>query len=103
MYAQREIAYVQDTIKDRSKIFWEIIFFRAITMTVSIIIFFCTFVNGNNDYKTYYLIFSLELISNCFDITWFFQGLEDFKKCYKKYYCKIDINFIDFYVSKNFK
>ncbi len=80
MYAQREIAYVQDTIKDRSKIFWEIIFFRAITMTVSIIIFFCTFVNGNNDYKTYYLIFSLELISNCFDITWFFQGLEDFKK-----------------------
>lgn len=30
MYAQREIAYVQDTIKDRSKIFWEIIFLEQL-------------------------------------------------------------------------
>ena len=79
MYAQREIAYVQSDIKERSKIFFEIIIFRFITMFVSILLYYIFFVNGNN-YQHYYFILIMELVSTCFDISWFFQGLEEFKK-----------------------
>ena len=79
MYAQREIAYVQSDIKERSKIFFEIIIFRFITMFVSIFLYYIFFVNGNN-YQNYYFILIMELVSTCFDISWFFQGLEEFKK-----------------------
>ncbi len=33
-----------------------------------------------NDYNIYYKILILEIIGNSIDITWFFQGIEDFKK-----------------------
>lgn len=79
MYAQREIAYVQDNIKERSKIFWEINILRFITMSISIILYYIFFVNGSR-YQFYYFILILELISNCFEISWFFQGLEEFKR-----------------------
>lgn len=79
MYAQREIAYVQNDIQKRSKIFWEIVIFRFITMTISIIIYYIFFIKSSK-YQLYYLIFTIELISTCFDISWFFQGLEEFKK-----------------------
>lgn len=79
MYAQREIAYVQNDIQKRSKIFFEIVIFRFITMTISIIIYYIFFIKGPK-YQLYYFIFTIELISTCFDISWFFQGLEEFKK-----------------------
>lgn len=79
MYAQREIAYVQNDIQKRSKIFFEIVIFRIITMAISIIIYYIFFVKGPK-YQLYYFIFIIELISTCFDISWFFQGLEEFKK-----------------------
>ena len=34
LYGQREIAYNQDNIKKRSKIFWEIVLFRFITLAI---------------------------------------------------------------------
>lgn len=79
MYAQREIAYVQDDKEKRSKIFWEIIILRIITMSISMVIFYLTYINGT-EYTMYYKILLLEMVSTCFDISWFFQGLEDFKK-----------------------
>lgn len=79
MYAQREIAYVQDNVKQRSKVFFEIVILRAITMTISIILYYIFFIRGSQ-YQLYYAIFTIELISTCFDISWFFQGLEEFKK-----------------------
>ena len=43
------------------------------------IIFYATFVNGSQ-YQIYYKILLLELLGNCIDISWFFQGMEEFKK-----------------------
>lgn len=80
LYGQREIAFVQDDKKKYSKIFWEILLLKTITLSISMIVYWITFVYGNNDYRIYYKILTLELIANIIDISWFFQGLEDFKK-----------------------
>ncbi len=79
MYGQREIAYNQNNKKKISVIFWEVNLFRIATMSVSLLIFYFTFVK-NNQYSMYYKILILEIIGNCIDISWFFQGLEEFKK-----------------------
>ena len=80
LYGQREIAFVQDDKKKYSKIFWEVLLLKTITLSISMIVYWITFVYGNNDYRIYYKILTLELIANIIDISWFFQGLEDFKK-----------------------
>ena len=79
MYGQREIAYNQDKKSERSKIFKEIFFLRFITLSASLILFYITFCR-NGEYHVYYTIFTLEIVANIFDISWFFQGLEEFKK-----------------------
>ena len=79
MYGQREISYALNDKDKRSKIFFEILFFRIITMIISILFFYIIFVR-TGEYAIYYKILLLELVATCFDISWFFQGLEEFKK-----------------------
>ena len=79
LYGQREIAYNQGKKNKCSIIFWEIIILRTITMLISLILYYFIFVNGQQ-YQIYYKILTLELIANCLDISWFFQGIEEFKK-----------------------
>ena len=79
LYGQREIAYNQKSKEKYSKVFWEIVLLRIVTMSISLIIFCFTFA-FENDYKIFYRILILEIIGNCIDISWFFQGLEEFKK-----------------------
>ena len=79
IYGQREIAYVQNDIRKRSKIFFEITFMRCITLGVSLFIFYITFCL-KGQYSIYYKILILEIIANAIDISWYFQGLEEFKK-----------------------
>ena len=81
LYGQREIAYVQEDDKKRSITFWEILFLKIITMTISIFIFWVTY-GMYGQYKIYYRILVIELISQCIDISWFFQGIEEFKKTF---------------------
>jgi len=79
LYGQREIAYAQENKEKRKKVFIEIVIFRFITILLSTIIYFFAFVNGK-EYQIYYTILMLELVAAAFDISWFFQGLEEFKK-----------------------
>ena len=80
LYGQRETAIVRDNIEEYSKLFIEVSILRLITLSISMILFFIAFVLRNNDYSLYYGILLLEIIANIFDISWFFQGLEEFKK-----------------------
>lgn len=80
LYGQREIAYHQNNKEKYSRLFWEIIILRFATMFISFIIYYFNFINGSNEYNIYYKILILEIISNAIDISWFFQGLEEFKK-----------------------
>ena len=83
MYAQREIAYVQNDKEKRSKIFWEVFILRAITLTISLVIFYFTFAMKGK-YSIYYRILILEIVANMLDISAFFQGMEEFKKIIKR-------------------
>lgn len=78
-YGQREIAYVQDDKQKISKIFFEIVSMRFITLGISLLLFYFSFCTQGN-YNVYYRILILEIIANSLDISWFFQGLEEFKK-----------------------
>ena len=73
LYGQREIAYAQDRPRKRKKIFFELI------IIIAAIVFFLWFVKGDQ-YQTYYMILLIELFATAFDISWFFQGIEEFKK-----------------------
>ncbi len=66
-------------LKKRSKIFFEIFFMRCITLGISLFIFYITFCS-KGQYSIYYKILILEIIANAIDISWYFQGLEEFKK-----------------------
>ena len=79
MYAQREIAFVQDSKVRRSRVFWETFFLRAITLGISMVVFFFAFA-FKGDYALYYRILLLYILANIFDISYVFQGLEEFKK-----------------------
>ena len=80
LYGQREIAYCQGDSKKYSKSFYEILLLRFIAMTISAILFYFIFVFKSNDYSIYFKILLVEIIANMFDISWFLQGLEEFKK-----------------------
>jgi len=79
LYGQREIAYAQDNPEKRKKIFIEIVIFRFITIAIASVFYYFFFVCVK-EYQIYYQILMLELIAAAFDISWFFQGLEEFKK-----------------------
>ena len=79
LYGKREIAYMQKDKKRYTIAFWEILILRVITMSISLLIFGLTFAR-NGEYQNYFKILILEIIANCIDISWFFQGLEEFKK-----------------------
>ena len=78
LYAQREIAYVQDNKKKRSKVFSEIFLLKSLTMIISMICFYFIFcING--EYAIYFKILLLEMLANIFDISWLYAGIEEFK------------------------
>ena len=79
IYGQREVAYVQDDTKKRSIVFYEILILRCITMPIAMIVFYLLYCRTGL-YYIYFRILLLEMLSTCFDISWFFQGIENFKK-----------------------
>lgn len=79
LYGQREIAYLQNNKAKRKQTFIELVLFRFITLLISTIIYYFLFMK-NGEYSQYYKILIFELLAAMFDISWFFQGLEEFKK-----------------------
>ena len=78
-YGQREISYVQNDIEKRSEVFWNTKLLGFCTSGITIILYIVFALLQKNN-STIYLILSLNLVSVFFDITWFFQGMEDFAK-----------------------
>lgn len=79
LYGQREIAYVQHEKKKRDKVFWELLILRIITISVALLVYFFTLVS-HGEYSSIFFIMCLDILASMIDISWFFQGIEDFKK-----------------------
>lgn len=79
VYAQREIARIQDDKKEQSRIFWEIIIARCISVGITLLIYIGLILSGiYKDYTNLMWILSINVISTLFDITFLFQGNEKF-------------------------
>lgn len=76
VYARREIAYTQDDREKRSIIFWEVLIFRMVTSLISLCLYMLYV--WQSSYKEIGVIQGFYIIAVIFDITWFFQGMENF-------------------------
>lgn len=79
MYGNREIAFIREDFEKRSQVFWEIELLQITTIGLAYLAF-CIFLFFQNQLKMYFFYQSFLIIAGAFDISWFFMGLEDFKK-----------------------
>lgn len=78
IYGRREIAYVKQSIEERSIKFWSIQVIKVISTFVVIIIYILFSITNVN--KVLLIILTFHLINVPLNIGWFFQGIEEFKK-----------------------
>jgi O-antigen/teichoic acid export membrane protein len=78
IYGNREIAYTRDNKEAMSQKFWELSILRIITIGLAVITYL-VFILINDKYRVFYLAQGFYLLGAAFDISWFFQGLENFK------------------------
>ena len=81
-YAQREISYVQDDVEKRSSTFWNVFFLRLITSTVTLVAYLV--VSFTSEFKLLFYILSMNIFSVIFDVSWFYQGIEEFEPIMRK-------------------
>lgn len=77
-YGKREISYVQDDRKKRSKIFWETKVLEGITSLLCFFVYIIFAMNQEN--SALYLVLSFNILAVTMDVAWFFQGMEEFGK-----------------------
>lgn len=77
LYGQREIAYCGDDYEKRSTVYSELLIIRAVTMGCAIALYLVT--AQFSQYKIYYYYSLFTLLASLIDISWLYQGLEDFK------------------------
>ena len=79
MYGTRKIAYERNDLGKMTQSAWEIILLRFILLGITLgayVITLCI----NNEYAYIYRIQIINILATAIDISWFFQGVEDFKK-----------------------
>lgn len=80
LYGNREIAYNHNDFYKRSKTFWEIELLQACTMSLTLIAYLVAVFLFSTTYKEYFLLQTLWILATSIDVSWFFMGIEDFKK-----------------------
>lgn len=80
LYGSRTIAYVRDNKFERSTTFWEIFLLITFSCIIAFIFFVSYIIFWGGKYQFIYLAQTLNLIGAFLDISWFFTGLEEFKK-----------------------
>lgn len=78
-YGNRTISYTRDSVLKRSQKFWEIFVIKIIMALFSLALFF-TFTCIYREYTSFLYIQSIQILATAIDISWFFTGMEDFKR-----------------------
>lgn len=80
VYGQREISKQQEDIGERTKCFYEIVICRLVPTVLSLLVHFIFIQTGvYGAYTTLMKVFTINIVSVAIDISFFFQGVEDFK------------------------
>ncbi|MGN8631782.1 flippase [Blautia sp. HCP3S3_G3] len=79
-HGQRVTAYARNDTNQLNAAFWNTQTFRCITTIVGIVLYFVYLKVSNMSIGILEMIVVLNIINVAFDISWFFQGLEDFKQ-----------------------
>lgn len=79
LYGQREIAACSGDIVKRSRVFWELQTIRTVTVGVAFVIYTVCVKLWVNELNFYYYLFGIEILASILDISWFFQGIEQFR------------------------
>ena len=78
-FGQREIASRKSNDYEKSKTFFEILLFRVICFLI-VILFYIGFISfAANQYRTLYTIHIITFFSWILDISWYYQGIENFR------------------------
>lgn len=78
-YGQREIAKRQDDILERSKTFWDVLLFRLFFIFVALIIYIPVIIFSLDKYRLLYIINIIFFTYWACDVSWYFQGMENYK------------------------
>ncbi|KRL89625.1 polysaccharide biosynthesis C-terminal domain-containing protein [Lactobacillus kalixensis] len=77
-YGNRQVTYVRHNRSEKTQTFWELQVIR-IVMTLLTYLVFVIFMMFYTRNKVYMWAQSINLIAIAFDITWYYQGIENFK------------------------
>lgn len=80
LYGNREIAMIREHPKKRNQLLSELFYLKIITTLFSLVIYAVVVLLFFKHQLIYYFIQSLNIFFILFDMTWFFMGMEDFKK-----------------------
>ena len=78
-YGQREIAKRQDDLVKRSHMFWDIFYFRLVSTILVAVIYSYFTIYYLNQYRLLLLVNYISVLSWILDVSWYFQGVENFK------------------------
>lgn len=78
VYGQQIVAQHQDDENKRSEDFWEINIIRLLCTFLCLVIYLVFTFNAREN-RNLLLILSVTILANVFDISWFFQGMENFR------------------------
>ena len=77
IYGQRQIARVKDRPEERSRLFFEILLFRVCGAVLACLIY-CLTIMPRSSSPLLYAVAAIEILTVAVDITWFYQGMENF-------------------------
>ncbi|HIS89069.1 TPA: flippase [Candidatus Avigastranaerophilus faecigallinarum] len=80
LYGNREIAYQRGDKYNRSKTFWGIMSLQIFTSSIALIIYLLAVLLFSSAFKVYFLLQALWIVAYGIDVSWYFMGMEDFKK-----------------------
>lgn len=78
-HGQRTIAYYREDKDKLSKEFWNIISFRLIATIIAVFLYL-VFLYFTNGVTTLGLLVIMNIVNVAIDVTWFYQGVEDFRQ-----------------------
>lgn len=78
LYGKKEISSVRDNRSKLTLIFKQLMCLRVLLFVIGAVIYTWLIIISST-YRIYYIVFGMYYLASMVDITWFFQGLEEFK------------------------